>query len=131
LDSSDYRRAIAECITEAASRGLVEKYVRVGSRGRVANLAEFGEALYITHLVAEHPDHEMRRLWLALDWFQPQLGFCVRELRYLERAERYIQRGEDLLDELRRKTEQASPGCDGGGGLAAGRRPDKCPATPQ
>jgi hypothetical protein len=107
MDAAQYRHEIAACLREAAERGLIDRQARVGSRGRLADLAEAVEAAYVVHVLTETPDYYQRRLWEHVAFLQPELGATITMLRRMQRVEDLIGLGSRHLASLRQRTRPA------------------------
>lgn len=107
MDSAAYQRAIADVVAQAAAAGIVERSVRLGGRGRPADLSDPGEAAYLVHLLTTVPDHRVRRLWMACEGLMDELGVCVLHARRQARAEDLVELGTAHLERLRQRTRPA------------------------
>lgn len=106
MDSRSYRRALAECVVQAADRGLIPRELRVGKRFKLSTMATLpGALMLIGSLCASDVDRER---WAAVEPLSPEINACIGYLRRMERAEDAMHEGEAELGRLRSKT-AASP----------------------
>jgi hypothetical protein len=97
LDSYAYRRAVAEVLTEAADRRVIEPEVRIKPGTLARDIHDFGQALYLVDRLIEN-DSDPR--WWTLEPLQPALGRCIYWLRQMQHVEHHVARGEELLSAL-------------------------------
>ena len=103
MDAANYRRAIAECLRDAACSGQIESRYRIGrgTRKVMQDARQLSVCYYLLDTLVAVPywTHEPR-LFMALQPIQPELGRCVTELRRLIHVEEYVRKGELILGQL-------------------------------
>jgi hypothetical protein len=102
---AEYRAAVAACVRDAALLGMIPARLVVHPGARPLELAQ-ADSLWLLDKIAA--SDQAREHWIAVENLQPEIGHCVRELRWMETAERRIWRGAVMLGELRGKV--AGPG---------------------
>lgn len=104
MDIRQYVRAVAECLTEGARKGLTESWFLTRPGKQPQDLTTVGAAeLLIWRLVESDMN---KRAWLAVELLSPEINYCVQAIRDMQRVERYVKIGNEKLAGLSAKVTQ-------------------------
>jgi hypothetical protein len=97
MDYSEYKRATAECIMLAASKGMCEPdYLFRPGRAR-EDLTQLQPALRLVERLILGPPED-RRAWFAVsEMLSPEINLVVTHLRYMQSARDYLRLGDERL----------------------------------